>query len=131
MVKQFGDDAMIYQWMRNRNTVEFIGIWENLHNPNFKGTEFDTFKKQAGLHNFSLTPKKWIEATGAIGFISKSGRYGGGTYADKDIAFEFGSWLSPEFKLFLIKRMENFKPKERWKYKRLCIGVPIGLFSKS
>lgn len=91
MVKNFGDDAMIYQWMRNRNTVEFIGTWEQLHNPNFKSIEFETFKKLSGLNSFSLTPKKWIEGTSAIGFISKAGRYGGGTYAHHDIAFEFGT----------------------------------------
>ena len=106
MVKNFGDDVMIYQWMRNRNTVEFIGIWEQLHNPNFKGIEFDTFKKQAGLNSFSLTPRKWIETTHAIGFVSKAGRYGGGTYAHKDIAFEFGMWIRPEFKLYIIKEFQ-------------------------
>jgi len=99
MVKGFGDDTMIYSWMRNRNTLEFIGIWEEMKNPNFKGNEFVTFKSLAGLNTFNLTPKKWIEATGAIGIVSKAGRYGGGTFAHKDIAFEFGSWLSPEFKL--------------------------------
>ena len=112
MVKNFGDDVMIYQWMRNRNTVEFIGVWEQLHNPKFKGLEFDTFKKQAGLNSFSLTPKKWIETTNAIGFVSKAGRYGGGTYAHKDIAFEFGTWLSPQFKLYLIKEFQRLKEEE-------------------
>ena len=119
MVKNFGDDVMIYQWMRNRNTVEFIGIWEQLHNPNFKGIEFDTFKKQAGLNSFSLTPRKWIETTNAIGFVSKAGRYGGGTYAHKDIAFEFGMWISPEFKLYLIKEFQRLKDEEN---KRLELG---------
>jgi len=99
MVRSFGGENVVYNWMRNRNTVEFIGIWEQIHNPGFKRTGFDTFKIQAGLNNFTLTPRKWIENTGAIGFISKAGRYGGGTYAHKDIAFEFGSWLSAEFKL--------------------------------
>jgi hypothetical protein len=112
MVKSFGDENIIYQWMRNRNTVEFIGIWEQLHNPDFKGVDFDTFKKQAGLNSFSLTPRKWIEGTQAIGFISKAGRYGGGTFAHKDIAFEFGSWLSPEFKLYLIKEFQRLKDEE-------------------
>jgi len=112
MVKSFGDENIIYQWMRNRNTVEFIGIWEQLHNADFKGIEFDTFKKQAGLNSFALTPRKWIENTGAIGFISKAGRYGGGTYAHKDIAFEFGSWLSAEFKLYLIKEFQRLKEEE-------------------
>ena len=89
MVKYFGDDTLIYSWMRNRNTLEFIGIWEELHNPNFNSNEFVTFKSQAGLNSFNLTPRKWIEATNAIGILSKSGRYGGGTFAHRDIAFEF------------------------------------------
>ncbi|HEY9276949.1 MAG TPA: KilA-N domain-containing protein, partial [Methylotenera sp.] len=86
--------------------------WEQIHNPDFKGLEFETFRKQAGLNSFSLTPRKWIEATGAIGFQSRAGRYGGGTYAHKDIAFEFGSWLSPEFKLYLIKEFQRLKEDE-------------------
>ena len=112
MVKGFGDDTMIYSWMRNRNTLEFIGIWEQMNNPLFKGNEFVTFKSQAGLNSFNLTPRKWIEATNAIGIISKAGRYGGGTFAHKDIAFEFGSWLSPEFKLYLIKEFQRLKEDE-------------------
>lgn len=91
MAKKFGGDDLIYSWMRNRNTVEFLGIWEQIHNPNFKGGEFDTFKTLVGLNSFRLTPKKWIESTNAIGMQSKAGRYGGGTYAHKDLAFEFGS----------------------------------------
>jgi hypothetical protein len=113
MVKNFGDDTMIYSWMRNRNTLEFIGIWEELHNPDFKGNEFVTFRSQAGLNSFNLTPRKWIEATGAIGFISKSGRYGGGTFAHHDIAFEFASWLSPQFKLYLIMEFQRLKEDEQ------------------
>ncbi len=112
MVKGFGDDPMIYSWMRNRNTLEFIGIWEEMNNPNFKGNEFVTFKNQAGLNSFNLTPRKWIDATNAIGIISKAGRYGGGTFAHRDIAFEFGSWLSPEFKLYLIKEFQRLKEDE-------------------
>jgi hypothetical protein len=112
MVKGFGDDTMIYSWMRNRNTLEFIGIWEEMNNPAFKGNEFVTFKNQAGLNSFNLTPRKWIDATNAIGIISKSGRYGGGTFAHKDIAFEFGSWLSPEFKLYLIREFQRLKEDE-------------------
>jgi len=83
MVKGFGDDTMIYSWMRNRNALEFIGIWEEMNNPDFKGNEFVTFKIQAGLNSFNLTPKKWIEATNAIGIVSKAGRYGGGHYKSK------------------------------------------------
>jgi hypothetical protein len=111
MSKKFGDDNLIYSWMRNRNTLEFLGIWEQIHNPNFKGGEFETFRKEAGLNSFHLTPRKWINATSAIGIQSKAGRYGG-TYAHKDIAFEFGSWLSPEFKLYLIKEFQRLKEEE-------------------
>ena len=112
MAKGFGGEDLIYSWMRNRNTLEFLGIWEQIHNSNFKGSEFDTFKKEAGLNSFRLTPKKWIDATQAIGIQSKAGRYGGGTYAHKDLAFEFGSWLSPEFKLYLIKEFQRLKDDE-------------------
>ena len=112
MAKKFGGDNLIYSWMRNRNTVEFLGIWEHMHNPDFKGSEFDTFKKEAGLNSFRLTPKKWIDATNAIGIQSRAGRHGGGTYAHKDLAFEFGSWLSPEFKLYLIKEFQRLKEEE-------------------
>ena len=137
MTKGFGDDTMIYSWMRNRNTVEFLGIWEEIHNPNFNSNEFVTFKTKAGLNNFNLTPKKWIEATSAIGIISKSGRYGGGTFAHKDIAFEFGSWLSPEFKLYLIKEFQRLKEDEAsrlnvdWDFKRLLSKVNYKLHTES
>jgi hypothetical protein len=113
MAKKFGDDTLIYSWMRNRNTLEFIGIWEELHNQEFNSNEFVTFKSQAGLNNFNLTPRKWIDATQAIGFYSKSGRYGGGTFAHRDIAFEFASWLSPQFKLYLIKEFQRLKEAEK------------------
>jgi hypothetical protein len=112
MANKFGGDDLIYNWMRNRNTVEFLGIWEQIHNPGFKGVEFDTFKNEAGLNSFRLTPKKWVEATNAIGIQSRAGRYGGGTYAHKDLAFEFGSWLSPEFKMYLIKEFQRLKEDE-------------------
>lgn len=104
-------DDLIRNWLRNRNTIEFLGIWESLNNPGFKPVEFDGFKKQAGLNSFALTPKQWIEATGAIGIVSKPGRYGG-TFAHKDIAFEFASWISVEFKLFLIKEFQRLKEDE-------------------
>ena len=94
------------------NTLEFMGLWEQINNPDFKGNEFVTFKTQAGLNSFNLTPRKWIEATNAIGIISKAGRYGGGTYAHKDLAFEFGTWLSPEFKLYLITEFQRLKEEE-------------------
>lgn len=122
MAKKFGDDVLIYQWMRNRNTVEFLGIWERMHNPDFKGIEFETFKKQAGMNSFSLTPRKWVKATKAIGVFSKAGRYGGGTYAHIDIAFEFGSWLSAEFKLYLIKEFQRLKVEEN---ERLSLGWDV------
>ena len=118
MAKKFGGEDLIYSWMRNRNTLEFLGIWEQIHNSSFKGGEFETFKKQAGLNSFHLTPKKWIDTTQAIGIQSKAGRYGGGTYAHKDLAFEFGSWLSPEFKLYLIKEFQRLKEDEN---KRLSL----------
>ena len=91
--------VVVASWMRNRNTIEYIGIWESLNNPNFKPTEFEGFKIESGKNAFTLSPKKWVESTDAIGIIVKSGRYGG-TFAHKDIAFEFASWLSPEFKLY-------------------------------
>jgi len=97
--------------LRNRNTVELLGFWEQLHNVNFKPLEFEGFRKQAGLNSFVLTPKKWIETTNAIGIISKSGRYGG-TFAHKDIAFEFASWISIEFKLYIIKEFQRLKEDE-------------------
>ena len=124
MVRNEEGNDHIRNWMRNRNTVEFIGLWETLHNPNFKPVEFDTFRKQAGLNNFNLTPKKWIETTNAIGIVSKSGRYGG-TYAHKDLAFEFGAWISPMFKLLLIKEFQRLKEIEtnqynlEWNVKRI------------
>jgi hypothetical protein len=112
MVKPFGDETIIANWLRNRNTLEFLGIWEKMYNTNFKPLEFEGFKKQAGLNSFTISPKKWAETTGAIGIVSKAGRYGGGTFAHKDIAFEFGSWLSAEFKLYLIKEFQRLKDEE-------------------
>jgi hypothetical protein len=128
MVRGEEGNDHIRNWMRNRNTVEFLGIWEQLYNPNFKGVEFDTFKKEAGLNSFNLTPKKWVENTNAIGIISVSGRYGG-TYAHKDIAFEFGAWISPMFKLLLIKEFQRLKEIEtnqynlEWNVKRVLSKV--------
>ncbi len=128
MVRGEEGNDHIRNWMRNRNTVEFLGIWEQLYNPNFKGVEFDTFKKEAGLNSFNLTPKKWIEATDAIGIVSKSGRQGG-TYAHKDIAFEFGAWISPMFKLLLIKEFQRLKEIEanqfnlEWDVKRILSKI--------
>ncbi len=115
MVKGEDGDDHIRNWMRNKNTIEFLGLWEYLHNPNFKGVEFDTFLKEAGFNRFNMTPKKWIDATNAIGIISKSGR-NGGTYAHKDIAFEFGAWISPSFKLYLIVEYQRLKEIENNQY---------------
>lgn len=105
-------DHVIQNWMRNRNTIEFLGIWEQLNNPDFKPLEFEGFRKQAGLNSFVLTPTQWVGETGAIGIVSKRGRYGG-TYAHKDIAFEFASWVSVEFKLYLIKEFQRLKETEQ------------------
>jgi len=107
--------------MRNRNTIEYLGVWECLYNPNFKPLEFEGFRKEAGLNAFTLSPQKWIEKTNAIGLISKSGR-NGGTYAHKDIAFKFASWISIEFELYLIKEFQRLKIEEQkqlgWSAKR-------------
>lgn len=103
--------AVIQNWMRNRDVIEFLGLWETLHNSNFKPIEFEGFKNQAGANAFTMSPKKWIDATDAIGIVSKSGRYGG-TYAHSDIAFEFASWISPEFKLYIIKDYKRLKTEE-------------------
>jgi hypothetical protein len=103
---------VIQNWMKTRYTVDFLGIWETINNPNFNRVEFDTFKNEAGTNAFVLTPQKWIEKTKAMGIVSKSGRYGGGTYAHKDIAFEFASWISAEFKLYLIKEFQRLKEEE-------------------
>ena len=111
-------DDIIKNWLRNRNTIELLGFWEQMYNSKFKPVEFDGFRKQAGLNSFTMTPKKWIESTGAIGIISKSGRYGG-TFAHKDIAFEFASWISIEFKLFIIKEFQRLKEDEN---ERLKLG---------
>ena len=105
-------DYIIQNWLRNRNTIEFLGIWEQLNNPAFNSIEFDGIRNQAGLNSFSLTPKRWIAQTGAVGIVSKTGRYGG-TYAHKDVAFEFASWVSVEFKLYLIKEFQRLKEAER------------------
>ena len=112
---------IIQNWMRNRNTIEFLGVWETLYNPNFNRVEFDAFRSQAGLNSFVMTPQKWIDSTAAIGIISKAGRYGG-TYAHKEIVFEFASWISVEFKLYLVKEFERLKAEEMrrfgWDIKR-------------
>jgi len=113
--------ALIEKWLRNKNTIEFLGIWEELYNPDFNSPEFEGIKNQAGLNRFVLSVKQWVEKTNSTGIIAKAGRYGG-TYAHKDIAFEFASWVSPKFKLYLLKEFQRLKEKEHqqlgWSAKR-------------
>ncbi len=110
--------VVVANWMRSRTTIEYLGLWEQLNNPDFKGLEFETFKNESGSNAFTLSPQRWIEATNAIGIISKSGRYGG-TFAHSDIAFEFASWISPEFKLYIIKDYQRLKKDEA---EKLALG---------
>lgn len=123
IAKYKSDDptAVIGNWLRNRNTIEYLGIWESLYNPNFNPLEFEGFKKEAGLNAFTLSPTKWINATNSIGIVSRAGRYGG-TYAHKDIAFKFASWISVEFELYIVKEFQRLKAEEQaqigWSAKR-------------
>ncbi len=118
-----GSSALIESWLRNKDTIEFLGVWERINNQDFNSLEFEGIKNQAGSNRFHLSAKRWIESVNAIGLVAKAGRYGG-TYAHKDIAFEFGSWLSPEFKLYLIKEFQRLKEHEaqqtslEWQVKR-------------
>jgi len=129
MVKNFeGGSALIEQWLRGKDTVLFLGVWEQINNPDFNSLEFEGIRNEAGRNSFYLSAKKWIEATGAIGLHARTGRYGG-TYAHRDIAFEFGSWLSPEFKLYLIKEFQRLKDEEartaslEWNFQRTLAKV--------
>lgn len=115
MIKAKDGDFFVKDWLRNRNTLEFLGIWEQINNPNFNWGEFALIKGQAGLNSFKISVKEWIEKTNAVGIIAKSGRYGG-TYAHRDIAFEFGTWISPAFKLYLIKEYQRLKELENNQY---------------
>lgn len=121
MLRSKDGSFFVTDWLRNRNTIEFLGIWEELHNPKFNYGEFAIIKSQAGLNSYKISVKEWVDKTNAIGIISKAGRYGG-TYAHKDIAFEFGMWISPKFKLLLIKEFERLKKAEQqqigWNAKR-------------
>ncbi len=121
MLKSKDGEFFISDWLRNRNTIEFLGIWEELHNPTFNYGEFAIIKSQAGLNSYKLSVKEWVNKTNSIGIVAKTGRYGG-TYAHKDIAFEFGMWISPKFKLLLIKEFERLKAEEQkqlgWDAKR-------------
>lgn len=112
MVRNFeGGSALIEQWLKNKDTVIFLGVWEKIHNPEFNSPEFEGIRNEAGQNSFFMSAKKWIERTGSIGLVASAGRYGG-TFAHQDIAFEFGSWLSPEFKLYLIKEFQRLKEDE-------------------
>jgi len=119
---------VVSNWMRLRNTIEYLGVWERLNNPHFKGVEFDAFLREAGANAFTLSPQRWIDATGAIGIISRSGR-GGGTYAHKDIAFKFAAWISVEFELYVIKDYQRLKADENsrisleWNVNRILAKV--------
>jgi len=130
-------DDIIKNWLRNKNTLEFLGLWEKINNANFKPVEFDGFKSQAGTNAFVITPKQWIRDVSSIGIISKPGKYGGGTYAHKDIAFEFASWISPEFKLYLIKEFQRLKEDESrrnsldWNLTRTLAKVNYKIHTKS
>ncbi|MBQ9310443.1 MAG: KilA-N domain-containing protein [Bacteroidales bacterium] len=121
MMRSKDGDFFFHNWLRNRNTVEFLGTWEKVYNPDFNSVEFDRIKSKAGLNNFRISAKEWAEKTNAIGIVSKAGRYGG-TYAHKDIAFEFAMWISPEFKVYLIREFQRLKEEEQkligWTAKR-------------
>jgi len=121
MLKAKDGDFFISDWLRNRNTVEFLGIWERVYNPDFNYGEYATIRSQAGLNSYKISVKEWADKTNAIGLVAKAGRYGG-TYAHKDIAFEFGMWISPEFKIYLIKEFQRLKQDEHkqlgWDIKR-------------
>ncbi|MDX2083441.1 MAG: KilA-N domain-containing protein [Rickettsiales bacterium] len=120
---------VVKNWMRSKSTIEFLGLWEKINNQNFKGVEFDSFWQEAGANSFVLSPSKWIETTNAVGITSKSGRYGSGTFAHRDIAFEFASWISAEFKLYLIKEFQRLKIVESerfslgWNAKRMLTKI--------
>jgi hypothetical protein len=114
MTRTFDDGpTLIEKWLRNKNTIEFMGLWERINNVLFNSPEFEGIMREAGLNRFTLSVKKWMLKTGAVGLVARAGRYGSGTFAHKDIAFEFGSWLSPEFKLYLIKEFQRLKEDEQ------------------
>jgi hypothetical protein len=119
--KSYDPTAVISNWMRNRNTIEYLGMWETIFNPDFKPLEFEGFRKEAGLNAFTLSPQKWVTSTGAIGITTRSGRHGG-TFAHKDIAFKFASWISVEFELYMVKEFQRLKEQEQaqigWTAKR-------------
>lgn len=126
MIKAKDGDFFISDWLRNRNTVEFLGVWEQIYNPDFNYGEFAIIKSQAGLNSYKISVKEWVAKTNAIGLRATAGRYGG-TYAYKDIAFEFGMWISPHFKIYLIKEFERLKEEEQkrlgWDIKRNLVKI--------
>lgn len=136
MIKAKDGDFFISDWLRNRNTLEFLSVWEQLYNPNFNYGDFDLIKTQAGLNSFKISVKEWTEKTNAVGVIAKAGRYGG-TYAHKDIAFEFGTWISPVFKLYLIREFQRLKDEElksinqQWDYRRFLSKVNYRIHTDS
>lgn len=134
MVRNMGGSALIEKWMRNKNTIEFLGIWESLNNPYFNSLEFEGIMSAAGSNRFILSAKQWVELTGAVGVRAQAGRYGG-TYAHKDIAFEFGGWVSPELKLVVIKEFQRLKQQEQefeqWDYRRFLTKVNYRLHTNA
>lgn len=134
MVRNIGGSAVIEKWLRNKNTIEFLGIWEVLNNPGFNSPEFEGIRNSAGSNRFVLSAKQWVELTAAIGVRAQAGRYGG-TYAHKDIAFEFGGWVSPEFKLIMIKEFQRLKLQEQsfeqWDYHRFLAKVNYRLHTNA
>lgn len=134
MLKAKDGEFFFSNWLRNRNTVEFLGIWEKLNNPDFNCAEFDIIKSQAGLNSYRLSAKEWMQKTNAIGIVAKAGRYGG-TYAHKDIAFEFAMWISPEFKVYLIREFQRLKEQEQaqigWNAKRELSKINYGIHTNA
>lgn len=134
MVRNIGGSAVIEKWLRNKNTIEFLGVWELLNNPDFNSPEFEGIKNAAGSNRFVLSSKQWVVTTNAIGIKAQAGRYGG-TYAHKDIAFEFGGWVSPEFKLLMIKEFQRLKEREleleQWDYHRFLTKVNYKLHTNA
>ncbi|HSW77238.1 MAG TPA: KilA-N domain-containing protein [Candidatus Chromulinivoraceae bacterium] len=134
MSKSYGSERAVESWLRNKNTVEFLGVWESFNNPEFNSHEFVGIKNQAGANRFNISVKEWVAATNAKGIIAKTGRYGG-TYAHKDITFEFGTWLSPEFKLLIITEFQRLKAKEQqlieWDSRRYLSRVNYQLHTDS
>jgi hypothetical protein len=137
IIKAKDGDFFISDWLRNRNTVEFLGIWEQINNPNFNYGEFAIVKSFVGLNNYKLSVKEWINKTGSVGLKAFSGRHGGGTFAHKDIAFEFAMWISPEFKLYLIKEFQRLKNEEfsnknlEWNVKRMLTKINYKIHTNS